>query len=208
MLRRRFPHVPIVEGQLDSAGRATSSALQAAFDDCTVFIQNSGMHFNRFWDPPLNMLDACRTHRKPLCLYGQSFDGLPSGHETTLPARLSETALITTRDRDSLAFLRSLDVRPRGGLSFGPDGCFGIDVRDDAAAEAFLEKNALLPGEFITVTLRTNTPKLHTSGGDALNPAKPTAADEAQDARWAATLERGCELQGAEDVWGMRAVSL
>jgi len=85
MLRRRFPHRPLSRAALTGKGLASTPALQDAFDACEVFIQNSGMHFNRFWDPPMHLLDACHTAGKMLCLYGQSFDGLPPGTKPHCP---------------------------------------------------------------------------------------------------------------------------
>ncbi len=51
-------------------------------------------------------------------------------------------------------------------LEFGPDGCFGIDVRDDASAAAFMDKHGLEKRQFIAVILRTDK---HTS----MNPGDP-----------------------------------
>ncbi len=61
--------------------------------------------------------------------------------------RLANVDLIYTREADSLAYLRRIGARP-GVLEFGPDGCFGSDVRDEARATAYLRESGLQDGEF------------------------------------------------------------
>ena len=45
-------------------------------------------------------------------------------------------------------------------LEFGPDGCFGIDVRDDERGLATMKNLGLEERKFITLQLRTNTAKI------------------------------------------------
>jgi len=156
MLKMRFPKVSFIEGgDLNAAGQASTPELQAAFDSADLFIQNSGMHFTRFWQPPTGLLKACIARKKPFGLYGQTFDGFRDEDAATLPGLLSQAAFIFCRDNESLKFLREAGVTP-GILEFGPDGCFGIDVRDDAKADAFIAKHALEPRKFIAVIFRTD----------------------------------------------------
>ena len=156
MLRRRFPKLQIVQGRLDGTGKADTSELQAAFDACRFFLHNSGMHYNRFWPPPKHLLTSCIKHGKPFGLFGQSFDGFWPKDEKEMVDLLSHAAFIFTRDAESLFYLRNIGVRA-DVLEFGPDGCFGIDVRDDEKAERYMQKYGLLAKEFLTVTIRTHT---------------------------------------------------
>ncbi|HEV7299420.1 MAG TPA: polysaccharide pyruvyl transferase family protein [Tepidisphaeraceae bacterium] len=188
MLQRRFLNVPIVSGDMDANGRATDPELQRAFDDADLFVMNSGMLFTGFWPGPDDLLRACVGRGLPFGLFGQSFDAFQPGDEAERIALLSQARFIFCRDNESLAYLRRAGAQP-GALEFGPDGCFGIDVRDEATAGAFLAHHGLETGRFITVTIRTNTPKLGKSGnGDPLNPGVPTAAHVEQDEHWAAQL--------------------
>ncbi len=156
MLAERFPEVSFIENsELSAAGKATTPELQAAFDGADLFIQNSGMHFTRFWQPPTGILKACISRRKPFGLYGQTFDGFRKEDAAALPGLLSQAAFIFTRDNESLKFLREAGVTPRI-LEFGPDGCFGIDVRDDAKAAAFMKKHKLEARKFLAVVFRTD----------------------------------------------------
>jgi polysaccharide pyruvyl transferase WcaK-like protein len=186
MLKQRFPKVEHVSGGMNASGKASTPELQAAFDACNLLIQNSGMHYNRFWKPSTNLLEACVKHGKPIGLYGQSFDGLAPEDEARVGQWLSRAGFIFCRDNQSLNYLRQIDIQTPA-LEFGPDGCFGIDVRDDARAQEFLKQHQLEPKKFITVTIRTNTPKLQ-GGNDVLNPRQPSPEEQAQDEHWAASL--------------------
>ena len=44
-------------------------------------------------------------------------------------------------------------------LEFGPDGCFGIDVRDDRRSPGIHGSAGLEERKFVTIQLRTNTAK-------------------------------------------------
>ena len=166
MLKRRFPNVTIVPGGvISSAGKATSPELQAAFDAADMFIHNSGMDFNRFWQPPTHLPKLCLSHGKQFGIYGQSFDGFRAEDRESLPPLLSKLDFIFCRDNDSLKSLRAAGVTTKV-LEFGPDGCFGIDVRDDAAAATFMAKHGLEKRRFLAAILRTDK---HVS----MNPGDP-----------------------------------
>lgn len=186
MIQQRFPAVQVVEGTLDAAGKASTTALQQAFDGCEWFVYNSGMHYNQFWNPPIGLIQACEAYGKKLCLYAQSFDGFAKEDEAEMSDWLSKARLIYTRDTDSMYYLRSIGVKSPV-LEFGPDGCFGIDLRDDERAAAFLSAHGLAPRSYLTVTLRTNSPKMN-AAGDVLNPKDPTEAERAENESWAGRL--------------------
>jgi hypothetical protein len=103
-------------------------------------------------------------------------------------ALLNGAEFVYTRETKTLGILRAAGVRP-GVLDFGPDGCFGIDVRDDARGLATMRALGLEERRFITVHLRTNTPKapgVDDPRPEKLNPLHPTPAQVADDERRAA----------------------
>jgi polysaccharide pyruvyl transferase WcaK-like protein len=182
MLTDRFPQVTFIENAtLDNLGKASTPELQAAFDQADLLIQNSGMHFTRYWPPPSGLLQACIRTKKPFGLYGQSFDGFRAQDAEALPPLLSQASFIFCRDNESLGFLRSVGVTP-AILEFGPDGCFGIDVRDDAWAAQFMQRHGLESRRFITVTLRTDKETSKNPGQDDSDRPSLTPDD------WAAKL--------------------
>lgn len=183
MLQKRFPKVTFVEGSLDGAARASTPGLQKAFDEADLFIQNSGMHFTRFWRPPSGLLKTCIAKKKPFGLYAQSFDGFRDEDAATVPDLLSQAAFIFCRDTESLGFLRGTNVVNPRILEFGPDGCFGIDVHDDATAKSFLDAHGLEPRKYLTVTIRTDK-EVSVNAADKENPATQTPGPD----EWAAKL--------------------
>jgi hypothetical protein len=89
-------------------------------------------------------------------------------------------------------------------LEYGPDGCFGIDVRDEAKALARLQKHGLEPKKFITIQLRTDSPT--TSGVDdkrpqKLNPLHPTPENIADDIRRAKVYQDLIAMWVKETGW-------
>ena len=166
MLTRRFPHVDFLQGNIDNGGKSDTPALQAAFDEADLVMQNSGMLYNRFWGPPIGILYACKAKNKAFGMYAESFDGMRPQEADVLPRFYSRASFMFTRDTKSLDYLRSLPITP-AVLEFGPDGCFGIDVRDDATANAWMAKNGLEPKQFVCVILRSDAAELGSSTADA-----------------------------------------
>jgi polysaccharide pyruvyl transferase WcaK-like protein len=183
MLKTRFPKVEILQGSL--AGRTErDEKLRAAIRGADLFIRNSGM------GQDTSFMEFCRKEGKPYGLFGQSY--FPNmvegpGADKRL-ALLNAAAFIYCRDSKTLATLKKAGVRAPV-LEFGPDGCFGIDVRDDTRGLATMRKLGLEDRKFITLQLRTNTAKL--PGVDdtrtpKLNPLHPTPEQIADDERRAA----------------------
>ncbi|MES2696104.1 MAG: polysaccharide pyruvyl transferase family protein [Verrucomicrobiota bacterium] len=180
MLLRRFPKLEIVQGSLNGTS-AEDEALRAAIGRCDFFLRNSGM------GQDTAHMSYCRKVGKPYGLYGQSYyasmvEG--KGAEERI-ALLNGASFIYTRETLTLNILRKAGVKPPV-LEFGPDGCFGIDVRDEARGLAFMKKHGLEDRKFITVLQRTNTPKfpgLDDTRTPKLNPLNPTPEQIADDIR-------------------------
>ena len=183
MLRARFPKVEILQGSLAGKGER-DERLRQAIARSDLFIRNSGM------GQDTTFMEFCRKIGKPYGLYGQSY--FPSMVEGKGAAGrielLNRAAFIYCRETRTLDILRQAGVKPPV-LEFGPDGCFGIDVRDEQRGLATMKKLGLEDRKFITIQLRTNTAKL--PGVDdtrtpKLNPLYPTPQQIADDERRAA----------------------
>lgn len=180
MLRARFPKVEILQGSLSGKGERDEK-LRQAIARSDLFIRNSGM------GQDISFMEFCRKIGKPYGLYGQSY--FPSMVEGKGAAGrielLNLAAFIYCRETKTLDILRKAGVKPPV-LEFGPDGCFGIDVRDEQRGLATMKKLGLEERKFITLQLRTNTAKL--PGVDdyrtpKLNPLHPTPQQVADDER-------------------------
>lgn len=183
MLRRRFPKVEIVQGSL-SGKSERDERLREAIQRSDLFIRNSGM------GQDISFMEYCRKVGKSYGLYGQSyFPSMVEGRGAASRIELLNGAsFIYCRESKTLDILRNAGVKPPV-LEFGPDGCFGIDVRDESRGLATMKKLGLEERKFITIQLRTNTAKL--PGVDdartpKLNPLHPTPEQIADDNRRAA----------------------
>jgi polysaccharide pyruvyl transferase WcaK-like protein len=180
MLQRHFPKVTILQGKLDGKGEKDET-LRQAVKSSDLFIRNSGM------GQDITFMQFCQKHGKRYGLFGQSyFPSMVEGEGAAERlALLNAAACIYTRETKTLAILKGAGVK----AEFGPDGCFGIDVRDDERGFATMKKLGLEDRKFITLQLRTNTAKL--PGVDdtrtpKLNPLHPTPEQIADDERRAA----------------------
>lgn len=183
MLRKRFPKVEILQGNLQKDD-ARGKALKDAFSRADLFLRNSGMGTDT------TSMAYCRKIGKPYGLYGQSyFSAFVAGDKGAEHRELlNEASFVYCRESHTLTTLQQAGVKPPV-LEFAPDGCFGIDVRDEKRGLALLKKAGLEPRKFLTIQLRTNTAKA--PGVDdlrvpKLNPLHPTPEQVADDERRAA----------------------
>lgn len=180
MLKARFPKVEILQGNLFKDGE-NDRQLQEAVKTCDLFVRNSGM------GQDLTFMQFCAKHGRPYGLFGQSyFPTMVEGHGAAERIELlNKAAFIYTREKKTLNILKNAGVKTPV-LEFGPDGCFGIDVRDDKRGLATMAKLGLEDRKFITVQVRTNTPKypgVDDPRPEKLNPLYPTPKQIEDDAR-------------------------
>lgn len=177
MLRRRFPSVEIVKGTLT----AKDGAVQRAIQRSDFFLRGPGM------GQGTDYMIHCQKIGKPWGLQGQSYfpDMISGKGAEERIALLNSAAFIYCRDSKTLKMLRNAGVKPPV-LEFAPDGCFGVDVRDEDRALARLKKHGLEPKKFITLQLRTHSPSspgVDDSRPQKLNPLHPTPENIADDTR-------------------------
>ena len=131
MLRRRFPKVAIVEG---------ANAIKTAFAECDFLLHGSGPSF-------VAAKDVAKWHKetgKPYGIYG-----ITMGYASPGAVELMNAAkFVFFRDSVSLAFAKANGVHCPV-MEFGPDGAFGVDLRNDGPATAFLKANGLEEGRFL-----------------------------------------------------------
>lgn len=180
MLKARFPKVEILQGNLFKDGE-NDRRLQEAVKTCDLFVRNSGM------GQDLTFMQFCAKHGRSYGLFGQSyFPTMVEGHGAAERIELlNKAGFIYTREKKTLNILKNAGVKTPV-LEFGPDGCFGIDVRDDKRGLATMTKLGLEDRKFITVQVRTNTPKypgVDDPRPEKLNPLYPTPKQIEDDAR-------------------------
>jgi Polysaccharide pyruvyl transferase len=142
MEHRRFPKLKFVKGTIGANGRASNPALADALAWTDFLLHGSG--------PSLvarNDVAAFARHvGKPYGVYGITHGSNPlTADERTV---FDGARFVFFRDELSLALARTQDLKSPL-LDFAPDGAFACDLRNDAAADAFLAAHDLTPGQFL-----------------------------------------------------------
>jgi hypothetical protein len=142
MEHRRFPRLQIVKGTLGADGRASNLALADALAWTDFLLHGSGPSLVARKD-----VAAFAQHvRKPFGVYGITYaSNPPTADERTV---FDGARFVFFRDELSLALARSQNLKSPL-LDFAPDGAFACDLRNDAAADAFLAAHDLTPGQFL-----------------------------------------------------------
>lgn len=142
MEHRRFPRLQIVKGTISADGKASNAELQAALDWCDFLLHGSGPSLVASKD-----VAAFVKHTgKPFGVYGITHGSFQSG--TSDNGLLNQARFVFFRDSVSLQLAREQGIKAPV-MDFAPDGAFGCDLRNDAAARAFLRARQLEPGKFI-----------------------------------------------------------
>jgi polysaccharide pyruvyl transferase WcaK-like protein len=189
IVQRNFPKVKIIRGHFYGKTAEEEAELKRNFDRADLYMHGSGMGFNYGlfgfdWGGSISTLTPlwhCMEKGIPYGLYGNSFDRFAEPSPYVYRSALNKAAFMYCRDTESLKFIRNEKFTAEV-MEFAPDGCFGIDVKDESKAIAFLNENKLQDKKFLTVVIRTNTPKLGVKGsGDLLNPAQATPEQQEKD---------------------------
>ena len=136
MLRRRFPKVSLVQDR---------AAIKAAFAECDFLLHGSGPSLVAEKD----VVKWRNETGKPYGVYGIT---VTAPGPATIKI-LSDARFAFFRDSASLKLAKDLGCTSPV-MEFGPDGAFAVDLRSDAAAEAFLKANGLEQGKFLCVLSR------------------------------------------------------
>ena len=142
MEHRRFPHLKIIKGTIGANGQASNPALADALAWTDFLLHGSGPSLVAAKD-----VAAFAKHiRKPYGVYGITHGSFMSGSDDQ--AALDGARFVFFRDMPSLELARQAGVKSPL-LDFAPDGAFACDLRNDAAADAFLAAHELEPGQFL-----------------------------------------------------------
>ncbi len=167
-----FPRLRIVEGDLDTSGKPTTSELAAAWKEADLLLHGSAPGFKG-----MSYMPAWRAGgRRPYGVFGMTDDPRvgkgrrdEGGTLSELAAALGELPAdsfsadkLEVLNGASFLFCRETLTQKhyqRQGvtcpvLEFGPDATFALHLRDDDRATAFLKKHDLKEGEFICVIPR------------------------------------------------------
>jgi polysaccharide pyruvyl transferase WcaK-like protein len=141
MLTRRFPKLKIIQGRED---------ILAAFAECDFLLHGSGPGFVAAKD----VAQWRKETGKPYGIYCIT----TSAKDDLTRELLSGAKFVYFRDSVSLQFAKDHGVSAPL-MEFCPEGSFAVDLRNDAAADAFLKEHRLEAGKFLCCIPRyRNTP--------------------------------------------------
>jgi hypothetical protein len=142
MEHRRFPRLQIVKGTIGANGKASNPALADALAWTDFLLHGSGPSLVAAKD-----VAAFAKHvGKPYGVYGITHGSSFSGRDDR--AAMDGARFVFFRDEPSLQLARTQNIKSPL-LDFAPDGAFACDLRNDAAADAFLAAHNLTPGQFL-----------------------------------------------------------
>jgi polysaccharide pyruvyl transferase WcaK-like protein len=141
MVQKRFPRLRVVKGTIGADGKASNRELDDAVAWADFLLHGSGPSLVGATD-----VAAFAKHtEKPFGVYGITHGSFLSGDDKEI---LSRAKFVFFRDSVSLAQARADGVKC-AIMEFAPDGAFACDLRNDAAATAFLQANKLENGKFL-----------------------------------------------------------
>ncbi|MBI1348114.1 polysaccharide pyruvyl transferase family protein [bacterium] len=174
MEHQRFPKLTIVKGSIKADGKASNPELQAAIDGTDFLLHGSGASFVAVKD----VMAFVEHTGKPFGVYGITYSGGVDAKQREL---MTQAKFLYFRDTVSLGVAKS-DGIACPIMEFGPDGAFGCDLRNDAAAESFLAAHHLQPGEFVCCIPRLRyTPYWLIKKGRAFDEAKHARNEEMRE---------------------------
>jgi polysaccharide pyruvyl transferase WcaK-like protein len=135
LLRRSFPKLRIAQGP----------AVEAALADCDFFLHGSGASL-------VAQKDLARWKKatgKPYGIYGITLSSV----DTEARRLINDARFLYLRDSVSLQFAKDQGLKCPI-IEFAPDAAFGVTLRNDAAAAAFLGEHGLEEGKFLCVIPR------------------------------------------------------
>jgi polysaccharide pyruvyl transferase WcaK-like protein len=133
LLEARFPRLVV----LDSRDK-----ILEAFEECDFLLHGSGPYLVA----PDSIEKWVQATGKPYGVFGITFPPDRAGEREV--KLLSEAEFVFFRDTVSLEIARDKGVTCPI-MEFGPDGAFGVDLRNDPKARQFLATHDLASGEFL-----------------------------------------------------------
>lgn len=173
-LAARFPQVETLHGRLGGSHGPVDAAVEQAFEQADLFLFNSGPVFNHGhelmpggpvrtkgwrgfdWNAtmkPVEKLYYARSKGVPFGIFGQSFIHIAAPADLVLRDILSEAAFVSTRETESLRYIRELGVQS-ADMGFTPDAAWAFDLRDDEFVVPWLDELGLQQDGFLAMTTR------------------------------------------------------
>lgn len=148
LLQRSYPRLRIFEGKPEEAA---SPELTQVLHESDLFLHGSAASIGSH-----NYFDLWRRHsQKPFGFYGVgvTLDGEFASYPPATRDLVDHARFVYTRETASLRNLKTASARAPI-MGFAPDATFSVTLRNEAAAERYLQANNLKPGKFLVAIPR------------------------------------------------------
>jgi len=160
MLKRNFPKVRIIHGNVNADSVVDSEDVKAAFAEADLMIHGSGPSVVG----KTNLEAWVKATGKPFGIFGTTIQTI----DKSLADLLKKASFIYTRETASLKVLEENGIMAKAQF-FVPDATFYLSLRNDEKASAFLRDQLLEEKKFICVI-----PRLRRTPYYKVNPASYT----------------------------------
>jgi len=145
MLKKHYPDLQIIHGQVSKEGEPQSDEVKKAFATADFFLHGSGPSV-----VAADYLDSWQKQtQKPFGIFGVTIQDVTPD----LKRIIQNASFIFTRETASIGRLKEAGLEGRH-IAFAPDATFAMDIHDDAAAGKFITDNKLTDRKFICVIPR------------------------------------------------------
>lgn len=145
MLKKHYPDLQIIHGQVSKEGEPQSDDVKKAFASADFFLHGSGPSV-----VAADYLDSWQKQtQKPFGIFGVTIQDVTPD----LKRIIQNASFIFTRETASIAKLKEAGLEGNH-IAFAPDATFAMDIHDDAAAAKFISENKLTDRKFICVIPR------------------------------------------------------
>ncbi|HSF53999.1 MAG TPA: polysaccharide pyruvyl transferase family protein, partial [Algoriphagus sp.] len=145
LLKKNFPKVEIIYGNVDKDKNVDNPEIMAALKQADLMVHGSG---------PLlvgadNLSFWMKNTDKPFGVFGTTLQSPSEYHQSIL----KKASFIYTRETISIEHLRKAGIEG-DHIQFAPDATFFMDIKNDTLAEEFLTEAGLEDKKFICVIPR------------------------------------------------------
>jgi polysaccharide pyruvyl transferase WcaK-like protein len=145
MLKKHYPDLQIIHGQVDKAGEPQSEEVKKVFLEADFFLHGSGPSV-----VAADYLDSWQKQTgKPFGIFGVTIQDI----SPDLKRIIQNASFIFTRETVSIGKLKEAGLEGTH-IAFAPDATFAMDIYDEAAAAKFIGDNKLADRQFICVIPR------------------------------------------------------
>jgi polysaccharide pyruvyl transferase WcaK-like protein len=145
MLKKHYPDLQIIHGQVDKAGEPQSEEVKKVFLEADFFLHGSGPSV-----VAADYLDSWQKQtEKPFGIFGVTIQDI----SPDLKRIIQNASFIFTRETASIGKLKEAGLEGTH-IAFAPDATFAMDIYDEAAAAKFIGDNKLADRKFICVIPR------------------------------------------------------